>query len=223
MSVLDDLEAATQTAAQKAKAQRKEAEKLANMSAVEKLIRAENTAPPGLDLTPVHAFYLHCKKEPREILEARYAKELGVDPPPMCRHDWLATSTAYQFQIKYYIQMTGDAPTNIVRRANETHFSYPHGLLGRAYDADDPTLASDPEIWDDTFVVAAKPNPWTRDVAQKAFFCVEMGGEAGTAFGTLCELLQRMCELSVDHAQERAYGFFTKYVRDGLTKIRIEG
>jgi hypothetical protein len=171
-----------------------------------------------INLGPVLDFYLHVKKEPREILLERYRKMMGVEPPPEVRHDWLAVNVGYRFQTSFYLANTGAVPPTVAMRENANWFTWPHGVFGRSHDADDPV---DVEIWDDTYVVAAVKNPYAKGRARAAFQAVEMHGTEGVQFSPLVELLAGMLECATPTAQETAFEFFTVGVRDGLTRIRI--
>lgn len=200
---------------EKRAAEKKEAERSAGDAAF-----APVSFAPVFSLTPVSRYLAHVQKEPREILEARFLTELGLPAPKEARHDWLAVRLAYHFQIKYYQAQTGGCPPNVARRAVEHHLSSRGGLYGKTFDADDPV---DVEIWDDTYVAAASPNPYSKGAARSAFLAVEMGGAAGVAFEPLCKTLEAMLETSVGHAQDVALDMFTKKVQVGLTKIVIRG
>lgn len=183
--------------------------------------KTEENEPVGFSLEPVRQFYLHVKKEPREILEARYVAMLDGPHPLEARHDWLAVAVAYHHQIKFYQAHGRGVPTTVAMRANSHAFAWPHGSFLRPHDADDPTWSTDPEIWDDTFVVAATKNPWDRGAAKMIYFAVEVAGADGLAFSPLCDTIAEVRQCATPAAQEMAYEYFTKHVREGLTRIRI--
>lgn len=176
-------------------------------------------AEPAFTLQPCFDFYDHVRKEPREVLEARYRALIGLEPPKEARHEWLARRLAYHFQIKYYQGTTGAVPVSVARRAVEVALEFSGAPPGKAFDADDPR--DEVELWDDSFVVAAVPNPYARGDARRAFLAVEMRGEAGIGFTELSKELEVALETSVGGAQEKALDLFTKAVRAGLMKIRI--
>ena len=184
------------------------------------------TAPaePYFDLGPVLDYLAHLKREPREILEARYLHMMRVAPPKEARHDWLVARVAYGFQLEHY-RASGylkdglRAPRCVVDRANDVARSYP-GPLHECdkYDTDDPP---DVEIWSDARVVAIAANPFERGASVLAFHAVEIAGAPGVAFEDLAKQIEAIHECSVGDAQDKALAFFTEYVRKGWCKVVI--
>lgn len=181
----------------------------------------QEAAQQTFTLGPVFDYLDHLKKEPREILEARYAKVAGKQTPKEARHEWLVLNIAYDYQLRYYRLHGRAVPNYMMQRVMDIARSYPGAREGgRAFDADDPT--DEVEIWDDTRVATAVPNPYAKGDARTAFHAVEMAGPAGIGFAELCKTFEVACDESVPHAQERALNFFTKYVREGLTRIIVQ-
>jgi len=176
--------------------------------------------PAGFTTQPVFDYYNHVKREPREILEARYLSIVGEDPPPLARHDWLATRCAYTFQLAYYEATLGKIPPIVFWRAEEWKRIYPGGPVGLSHDAGDPAPDTY-ELWDDAWVVAVAKNPYARGDARAAFHALEMFGVSGVQFEPLCKTLEGMLETSVGNAQDVALSMFTKKVREGLTKVEV--
>lgn len=190
------------------------------------LAQSVSFAPSTFSLQPVFDFLDHLKKEPREILEARYAKLRGVAPPKEARHDWLVYTTAYKFQMDYYKANGRAIPASVIKNSSDVLTSWHGAKDGKSYDAWDPDPNDDKnpiEIWDDTRVMSVAPNPYAKGKSHAAFFAVEMAGGDGIGFEHLCKTVEGILECSVGDAQSWALDAFTKHVREGNTKILIAG
>lgn len=183
--------------------------------------RAKNTSA---FLGPIFSFMEWLKQEPREILEARFAHELGFPCPANAPHVWLWERVARHRQRALYAAAGRGYPTNLERKEN---------ILARMYlkyDAEevrrkDP--APHPSRVDATVRVRATSNPFARGDAWSAQQLVIMATEAhgGVTYADLRDQFVAVLQDSVPTAEARALRYFTDHARDGrcaLTFVQPE-
>jgi len=165
---------------------------------------------------------------PRQLLEARFTKDMGFTCPPAPR-EWLIEAMTRKVQTEAFMQYEGELP--VTTRENNRRFDMTIGrnlrtrskhperyTYDEALDEDDEPDREDRKF-DATMKAKAKvPNPFARGKAMLVFALIEQHPN-GIQYNGLVLLLKTMWDCAQFIAEKKAQKAFTKWVDEGLVEL----
>lgn len=157
------------------------------------------------------------KKLPRQLLEARYRQDVGLDCPPAPR-EWLIEKMARKAQREAYLKFEGVVPESVKR--NDARFDAVRPrLFNEDDDLDDNEPGKDERKFDPTMRAKALiPNPFSRGLAYQLFMLVESQKD-GIQYRALVLLIKTMNDRAQDWAERKVQKVFTKWVDRGWVEL----
>lgn len=174
--------------------------------------------PRSVVISSVGGYLEALKKLPRQLLEARYLKDMGVECPAAPR-DWIIEKMARKFQDEQYVLLEGKIPDSVLR--NDRIFNMQKPRL--AAEDEDPDDSDEPDRetrrFDPTMRAKAKcPNPFSRGKAMLMFALIEQQPN-GIQYNGLVLMLKTMWDCAQAIAEKKAQKAFTKWVDEGLVEL----
>lgn len=157
------------------------------------------------------------KLMPRQLLEARYLKDMGA-PCPNVSRDWLIEKMARKFQVDAYMQYEGEVPAS-VRRYNQLFSLIKPALLDEYSEDDEDEPNKDERKFDPSLRAKAKVEcPFAYGNAAQLFMLVATAPN-GIAYNALTLLLEKMNDWPRAKAEGKAQKVFTKWVDKGWVEL----
>lgn len=165
------------------------------------------------------------KKLPRQLLEARYLKDVGEPCPPVPR-EWIIEKMARKAQVEAYLKFEGEIPASVLRNNARFALIRPPRISvdggedgGVDDDSDEPS--KDERKFDPTMKAhALVGNPFSRGLAFQMFALIE-GQEAsgGIQYQAMVLLLKTLNNMAQDWAERKVQKVFTKWVDKGWVEL----
>lgn len=158
------------------------------------------------------------KKLPRQLLEARYTKDIGEPCPPAPR-EWLIEKMGRKVQNEAYMKYEGEIPQSVLRYNRIFAIQKPRMMTEDDADNDDDEPSKSDRKFDATMRAKALiGNPFSRGFAFTLFALVESQPN-GIQYNALVMLLKTMFDWAQVRAEAKAQKVFTKWVDKGWVEL----
>jgi len=172
--------------------------------------------PRSLVINAVRVYHEGLKKLPRQLLEARYAKDVGEPCPPAPR-EWLIEKMARKYQTEQYTIYEGEVPASVAKYNRIFAMQKPRMQADEDDDDDEP--GKDERKFDPTMKAKALiGNPFARGFAYELFAIVEAQAN-GIQYNGLVLLLKTINDRDQAWAERKAQKVFTKWVDKGWVEL----
>lgn len=182
----------------------------------------DNDKPPvnprTLVLNAVAQYHNAIKAMPRQLLEARYLKDVG-EPCPSVSRDWIVEKMARKYQREQYLAYEGEVPQSVQRYDRIFALQKPRiiDLEGDDDAGDEP--GKDEQRFDPTMKAkTVVENPFTKGRIFQ-LFAVVASQPNGIQYNALVAMLKVMNDWPQQKAEAKAKRVFTKWVDKGWVQL----
>lgn len=168
--------------------------------------------PHSCVLNAVSQYHNALKQLARQVLEARYAKDVGEPCPPAPR-EWIIEKMARKYQNEQYMIYEGEIPASVQKYNRYFNMCKPRLATEDDEESDNDEPSKSERKFDPTMRAKALiGNPFSRGFAFELFALVEGQGEKGIQYNALVLLLKTMNDRDQSWAERKAQKVFTQWV-----------
>jgi hypothetical protein len=172
--------------------------------------------PRSVVISAVGAYLEALKKLPRQLLEARYLKDVGEPCPNVCR-EWIIEKMARKMQTEQYLFVEGSVPASVLRYNKQFEVWRPAQLDDEEDNDDEPR--KDEMRFDPTMRAKAIVQcPFSRGRGMLIFQTVASQPN-GIQYNALVLLLKTINDWPQAKAEGKAQRVFTKWVDNGWVEL----